>query len=473
MNLLNNKETVQDFEAIHQAVHNLLRAWISQGPPPPTLLDDFLLVEQLANERGGNHAASELILSVLNQLDNDDQTAANILRWRFFDNETLIRVAQRLHVSQHSISRQQRAAIVQLAKFVQEQEIALREERIEALEANLPPPAYSHLLGIDNIRLSIEESLLPESDPAVIILVGIGGIGKTALADAVTRTMIKKFQFDGVYWLRLEPSTMSGEALSHQHLLDQLFSTLAKQLGIQPVPITSEERLAKIRHILKVRSHLIVIDNLESAALTDFLFHHLAALAGPSKFLLTSRAYPQGQTAAHRFVLPELSQVDSVTLLRTHAAELGISALAKAEDEPLQEIYGLVGGNPLALKLVACLFDLLPLSQILKDLSTSRPGPVENLYRHIYWQTWQTLGESARDLLQAMPLVADAGGTPDYLQAISGLEGDRFWGALRELHTRSLLEVRGTLIEKRYGIHRLTETFVRTEIVGWPEGGRD
>ena len=71
-----------------------------------------------------------------------------------------------------------------------------------------------------------------------------------------------------------------------------------------------------------------------------------------------------------------------------------------------------------------------------------------------------------------MPLVADAGGTPDYLQAISGLEGNAFWAGLHELHARSLLEVRGKLDEKRYGIHRLTETFVRTEIVGWPEERR-
>jgi hypothetical protein len=29
--------------------------------------------------------------------------------------------------------------------------------------------------------------------------------------------------------------------------------------------------------------------------------------------------------------------------------------------------------------------------------------------------------------------------------------------------------VRGTIQEKRYGVHRLTETFLRTEIIDWPE----
>ena len=99
----------------------------------------------------------------------------------------------------------------------------------------------------------------------------------------------------------------------------------------------------------------------------------------------------------------------------------------------------------------------------------SRGGPVEELYRHIYWQSWRTLSEPARTLLQAMPLVAESGGEPAYLQAISGLDEEDFWPALSQLRSRSLLEVRGTLEEKRYGVHRLTETFVRTEVVHWPE----
>jgi hypothetical protein len=68
-----------------------------------------------------------------------------------------------------------------------------------------------------------------------------------------------------------------------------------------------------------------------------------------------------------------------------------------------------------------------------------------------------------------MPLVAESGGEPAYLQAVSGLAGGDFWLAVQELRDRSLLEVRGALDEKRYGIHRLTHSFVRSEIVHWPD----
>ena len=50
-----------------------------------------------------------------------------------------------------------------------------------------------------------------------------------------------------------------------------------------------------------------------------------------------------------------------------------------------------------------------------------------------------------------------------------GLDEAAFWPAVQELRARSLLEVRGSLDEKRYGIHRLTQSFVRTEIAHWPD----
>ena len=127
------------------------------------------------------------------------------------------------------------------------------------------------------------------------------------------------------------------------------------------------------------------------------------------------------------------------------------------------------GGNPLALRLVASLTAVIPLRDILDGLARSRPGPIENMYRAIYWEAWRSLSAQAQALLQAMPLTAETGALPEQMQAISGLDDDVFWSAVHELFARSLLEVRGSVHERRYSIHRLTETFLRTEIVDWPE----
>jgi hypothetical protein len=130
-------------------------------------------------------------------------------------------------------------------------------------------------------------------------------------------------------------------------------------------------------------------------------------------------------------------------------------------------IFRVTGGNPLALKMVTSLAAVLPLPAVLADLGRGRAGPIEDLYRNIYWEAWRALSDEARALLQAMPLVSEAGALPKQLLAISGLSEADLWPAITELVSRSLLEVRGTMQERRYGIHRLTETFLRTEIIDW------
>lgn len=465
-----------DRDALQEGIHEALRGWHAPGAPPRTALDDLLLVqerrEQLA--RDGNSlalrlATNHVLWDALEVLEHQDETGAQVLRWRFPDNNTLLRVAHRLNVSEHTVSRLQRGAIEQLALILEEQERGLRERRLQQLEARLPPPSYTRLFGIEEKRHQLTGILRQQNGPGVIAIVGIGGIGKTALADSAVRAVMQDLAFDNVIWVRYQPRTMSGESLSPEHALDTLLATLGEHLIPEGGASGSPERLAALRQRLKEAHHLVVVDNLESEAVADYLLNQLAGLAGPSKFLLTTRTRPHGQAAVRHVSLPELSQEDAGRLLRHHATDLGVTAAAQATDEDIGRVYAVTGGNPLALKLVVGLLDLLPLGEVLEQLARSPRGPVEDLYRHIYWQTWRTLGEPARTLLQAMPLVAESGGDAAYLQAISGLDANAFWPALQELRSRSLLEVRGTLEEKRYGIHRLTETFVRTEIIHWPE----
>jgi hypothetical protein len=457
----------------HEAVHEALRAWHHGGDAQPTLLDDLLLVRQRrasmldsASPLSQRLATNQLLLDALDKLEQQDETAARLLRWRFLDDQTLLMVSHRLNVSEYTVSRLQRSAIAGLASIISEGEAAARATLVDQLESGLPPPTYTQLFGVDCLRRELYNLLLARAAPWVVAVVGMGGIGKTALADAVTREVITSLRFERVIWLRFDPRTLTGRSLSPEHAFHGLLAQLASRLSVDPSS-PPEEQLALVHHRLKGAPHLTVVDNLESMAVTDFLLNHLVELAAPGKFLLTMRTHPSGQAAVRHFSLPELELDDAGALLRHHAAELGNVALAEAPGEDIARIYAVTGGNPLALKLVAGLLDLLPLSRVLQDLAQSRPGPIEELYRYIFWQSWRTLSEPAKALLQVTPLVTGAGASDDYLQALSGLGADTFWPALQELRARSLIEVRGTLDEKRYGVHRLTETFVRTEIVGW------
>ena len=165
----------------------------------------------------------------------------------------------------------------------------------------------------------------------------------------------------------------------------------------------------------------------------------------------------------------ELSKEDTFSLIRQQARLRGQNDLAEASEDKLQVIYDVAGGNPLAIKLVVGLTDVYPLTSILADLKKAKTREVSDLYIQIYWYAWNSLSEHGQALLEVMPMVSMIGVTPEKLSVMSGLEEEKLWLAISELVNRSLLDVRGTTWERRYTIHRLTESFLFTEIIRWPE----
>lgn len=457
-------------------VHAALRAWYAAAGSDQNLLEGLLLVQERRRSMSGSSnptalrlATNQVLLEGIEELKGGDERAAKVLKMRFADGNTLKMAAIKLHSSEFAVSRWQRAAIELLSDILYEREMDARQTRVQAIEAHLPPSTYTQLFGVGEAEAKLLERLLEPDGPAVVAIVGIGGIGKTALADAVTRKIAGQLQFDDIAWLRAEPQTMSGRGLSPRLTFETLVAELAEKLALEAVAGPQEQQLARIRQVLKARPYLVVIDNLETDSETAYLLDHLHDLSGPSKFILTTRTRQSAQATVFHFDMSELSLADATSLVLHHARDIGLAGFIQSDEEPVRAIFDATGGNPLALKLVVSLLDLLPLQQILADLASSRPGPVEDLYKHIYWQAWQVLSPEARSLLQAMPLVGDTGGTPEYLQTIGNLPDDRFWPALGELRSRSLVEVRGSIQEKRYGIHRLTESFLRTEIINGPD----
>jgi hypothetical protein len=64
-----------------------------------------------------------------------------------------------------------------------------------------------------------------------------------------------------------------------------------------------------------------------------------------------------------------------------------------------------------------------------------------------------------------MPLAQD--GDLNHLAVVSKLEMEPLGEALNQLIYRNLIEVSGGLEEMVYRIHRLTETFLLTEVTRW------
>lgn len=445
-----------------------LKNWRNLDHSPQDTLEGLLLTQEERRKAQGNGptarrlAANRVLLNSIELLQQQNPLGAEVLSRRFMDDQTVLEVAYHLQLSEDQVKRRQRDALDDLIEIVWGQEVALRHSQGQTQQANLPPAGYSSLFGVESILQELVNLLLTPASPWVIALVGMGGIGKTSLADKAVRLAIEQFVYHQVVWLRVAPYSGSEIMAPAEAILRQL----AEQ--IIPAQATSAGYRVALRQQLQAMPYLIVIDNLETEAETAQLVEHLQDFANPSKFLLTTRVRLP-LTAGVRTLLPgELSLPDALTLLRHQAAAIGLMELAQADDGELEQIYQPVGGNPLALKLVVGLAAVLPLPQILQDLTQAETREIEQMYRSIYWRAWQTLSEEGQTVLEMMPLAAAVGLTPEQMTAMTSLPPNRLWPTISELVNRSLLEVRGTTWERRYGIHRLTESFLQTEIIRWP-----
>src|SRR2546426_6886352 len=187
--------------------------------------------------------------------------------------------------------------------------------------------------------------------------VGLGGIGKSALATQVMHRVAERFEV--VIWRSLR------DVPSCEALLDDCLQVLAPQ-AVRDVSASLESRQSLLLDCLRSRRVLLVYDNLESfleegedtghmrAGYEGFarVLRRVAETEHQSCWLLTSREKPselvslEGSRAPVRALRLARLDADSCEQL---LAEKGIAGNA-AEQTRLIEAYV---GNPLALKIVA------------------------------------------------------------------------------------------------------------------------
>ena len=452
-------------------IHAALRLWHkgNTGDSPIS----HLYVYQQAQAKTGNarQATNQVLLTALQTLESRQGQLAHLLRLRFLDQVKMRTIANQLNIAEGTAYKQQKQAILYLAGVVADQEQHARQTRQSALGEALNLPPENPLIGIDRALKALKGRLDAPGPPWLISIEGLGGIGKTSLANALLRTLILDDRFRAFAWVSAKQEEFHpalGIQALDQPALDEetLVTALLAQLndGISPA-ISLTAKLAALNDRLKAAPHFIVIDNLETVLDYETLLPTLRRLANPSRFLLTSRHSLQAHPDIGCHRLTSLSRADTIALLRQEAGVRGLSSLAEAGEEQLIRIYETVGGNPLALKLVVGQIGVLPLSQVLQGLREAQEKRVDALYTYIYWQTWHTLDEASRHLLLAMPLAQD--GDLEQLAAVTKLPSADLSEALQKLIARSLVNVYGSLEARTYRIHRLTETFLLTEVSQW------
>lgn len=340
------------------------------------------------------------------------------------------------------------------------------------LETRLDLPPAVELIGFENYLDSLEPVITSTGVPWIVCIEGLGGLGKTSLANAFVRQPFLANRFRDIAWVSAKRQSylpgaglqqLAAPVLTVETLIDTLLSQLDKSALSAPTP---EQRRLALTEILKSAPFLIIIDNLETVEAYQTLLPTLQKLANPTKFLLTSRASLKSYADVFSFSLDELGPVDTMRLIRHEAHLKGLSLVTAAPDSQLDPIYDVVGGNPLAVKLVTGQVAILSLEHVLENLKKARGKQNEELYTFLYWEAWRLLTAASRQIFLMMPLIEQ--GTVEQLMAVSGFDRHELSQALQQLVELSLVQLKATDFQiYRYSIHSLTETFLLTEALKW------
>lgn len=452
-------------------VHEALRNWYSQTAE--NALTDLLL----ARHHEGTQGSTPRLISnkiLLDSIESLKQTAgqdtASLLQRRFLNQETAQQVAYSKNISPDIVFQRQRAAIFQLATIIWSQEQALRESRLRLVDAHLEPSTYTRLFGAAEKLAHLRELMEKSSEPWILALEGLGGIGKTSLADALARELAGSPYFIAIGWVsaRRRLFNLSGdiEALTGQSDLtvNELVDRLIDQFGLTSLTHHSDpEKWLGLKDYLKSRPCLVIIDNLETVPDYPALVLRLMSLSNPSKFLLTTRYSLRDASGIHIYTLDPLNKADTLALVRHEAEIRGLSELAHASKANLEPIHAVTGGNPLAVKLLVGQIHTLSLPVALSKFASARGKPFDVLMTFLFENAWQALDDDCRQVLFALTLVAESGQLPQIVAATE-LEEGRVINCLHRLSSLSLVQVSGDLYERYYSLHQLMQTFVAQQI---------
>ena len=220
---------------------------------------------------------------------------------------------------------------------------------------NLPSAEFDDtgFIGRENDRRRLKRLL--ESDHSVTTVVGVGGVGKTALALRVCHDILDdpNARLDRIIWVSLKAQYLTADGIRQiTHAVDTTDSLIEHLLGEVGIPMEVspaseiEQTWETILEPLRGTRTLLVIDNLETlgSELRDLAIQ----FPRDSKLLLTSRV---GLVEIElRYDMPDLSTKDASKLLRNLGLAYNYTAISRQTEGTLNGYSQRLHHNPLLIK---------------------------------------------------------------------------------------------------------------------------
>ncbi|HEX7659986.1 MAG TPA: tetratricopeptide repeat protein [Pseudonocardiaceae bacterium] len=295
-----------------------------------------------------------------------------------------------------------------------------------------------------------------QQSPAVVLLRGPGGVGKTALATRWSNQVAERFP-DGQLYTKL--TTTNGEPLAPGDVLGDFLRSLG--VPAQDLPTGLAERASRFRSVTSQRSVMLMLDDAASAAQVR------ALLPGPGRnvVVVTSRRPLVGVLVAGAHLV-HVDPLDRDSALRLLGARVGTDRLA-TEREPAERLARLCGGLPLALCVVGALAAARPhrsLARTARDLRDEHRRLAAlsvddtSSLRSTFDMSYLDLTAHAARAYRLLGLHPGGGFQVELVAAMMSTDIDQAQDAIDELLDGSLLD---EVSEDRYQFHDLIRVHAR------------
>lgn len=324
-------------------------------------------------------------------------------------------------------------------------------------------PAKNKFVDRPEERKSIEDPLRSTEEFIRIIVVrGMAGTGKTAIAAEAARSVQSHFR--RVIWASANDAPIA---------LEDLLDIVLRSLNYRSDRLSLEEKKNKVAELFRKAPYLLVVDSFErmrDKEVDKFLAEHLFF---PSKVLITTRhMWPH---EAHVITLTGLNQGQTRQMLEDIGRSQGVNQSFSGQDIHL--IHSATAGNPYAVRLIiGQLSKKIPLKNTLESLQDfsgyseghigENPQASELLAEKLFGNSWSLLSKNAQNILMSVTFFA-APASEEAIQKITKIDKQDFFRERDTLIDMSLFQPNRDRLggdELRFSLHPLTRAFANAQL---------
>ncbi|NTW01648.1 MAG: tetratricopeptide repeat protein, partial [Oscillochloris sp.] len=324
---------------------------------------------------------------------------------------------------------------------------------------NLPAPTYSQFVMREQAFTEVLDGLQQRS--AAVLIIGLGGNGKTSLAREVAAHCLRDDaetpRFDSVVWVsdKDRPGTTN---------LSTVLNEIARTLDYPGfTQFEHDEKRREVEQLLRRQRVLLVVDNFET--ITDgALLSWLLRLPEPSKALITSREYARAfRNNTFTFDLRGMSEREAAEFIAQRLHFLRIEKLV-SEPGQLEQLIHVTGGNPKAIEISLGIlkYERRSLQQAIDHIYSVR----SELFDDLFTRTWSLLDDATQRVLLVVTFFPGSANSEalSMTAAVSGFTLDR---AIDRLVDLGLLDVQQEDLNTipRYALHPMVRAFVEGKLV--------